>query len=182
MLIPLVAAAVALVVALACYAMVKFYGVVFLGQPREEKLLARRTTPPAGSAWAWRGSRYGRRAMGLFPIPLIDLARPRDAALVGSGLAQTVHANGWLLLSPIGVERASYSPLVFLAGVVAGTLLGLIIARRLYRGTLRRAQAWACGYSGSYRPHAGHRRGIRPADTADLRALLPHHARIALAL
>jgi formate hydrogenlyase subunit 3/multisubunit Na+/H+ antiporter MnhD subunit len=147
MLIPLVAAAVALVVALACYAMVKFYGVVFLGQPREEKLLqAHDATGWERLGLAWFA--LGVVAMGLFPIPLIDLADRVTQRLVGSGLAQTVHANGWLLLSPIGVERASYSPLVFLAGVSAGTLLGLIIARRLYRGTLRRAQAWACGYSG----------------------------------
>ncbi|MGB0126455.1 MAG: hydrogenase 4 subunit B, partial [Rhodocyclaceae bacterium] len=38
MLIPVVAAAIALVGALAGYAMVKFFGVIFLGQPREEKL------------------------------------------------------------------------------------------------------------------------------------------------
>jgi len=68
--------------------------------------------------------------------------------LVGSGLAQTVHANGWFLLAPIAVERASYSPIVFLGGVAAGILLGLLIARRLYRGTLRRAEPWACGYAG----------------------------------
>ena len=35
MLIPLGAAALALTVALAAYVMVKFYGVIFLGQPRE---------------------------------------------------------------------------------------------------------------------------------------------------
>jgi formate hydrogenlyase subunit 3/multisubunit Na+/H+ antiporter MnhD subunit len=147
MLIPLVAAAVALVVALASYAMVKFYGVVFLGQPREEKLLqAHDATGWERLGLAWFA--LGVVAMGLFPIPLIDLVDRVTQGLVGSGLAQTVHANGWLLFSPVGVERASYSPLVFLAGVAAGTFLGLVIARRLYRGTLRRAQAWACGYAG----------------------------------
>jgi formate hydrogenlyase subunit 3/multisubunit Na+/H+ antiporter MnhD subunit len=38
MLIPVVAALIALVAALAGYTMVKFFGVVFLGRPREEKL------------------------------------------------------------------------------------------------------------------------------------------------
>ena len=42
MLVPVAAAAVALAAALAGYVMVKFYGVVFLGQPRELK--------------AWRGA------------------------------------------------------------------------------------------------------------------------------
>ena len=39
MLIPLGAAALALTVALAAYVMVKFYGVIFLGQPREASLV-----------------------------------------------------------------------------------------------------------------------------------------------
>ena len=38
MLLPVVAAAVALIAALAGFAMVKFFGIIFLGQPREEKL------------------------------------------------------------------------------------------------------------------------------------------------
>jgi len=38
MLIPVVAALIALVAALAGYTMVKFFGVIFLGQPREDKL------------------------------------------------------------------------------------------------------------------------------------------------
>ena len=41
MLIPLGAAALALTVALAAYVMVKFYGVIFLGQPREASLVTR---------------------------------------------------------------------------------------------------------------------------------------------
>jgi len=59
-----------------------------------------------------------------------------------------VHANGWVLLAPIGLERASYGPVVFLGGIAAGITLGLLIARRLYRGTLRRGEPWACGYVG----------------------------------
>jgi NADH:ubiquinone oxidoreductase subunit 5 (subunit L)/multisubunit Na+/H+ antiporter MnhA subunit len=148
MLIPLVAAAVALVAALAGYAMVKFYGVIFLGQPREEKLLQAHDAggwQRLGLAWF----ALGVVAMGLFPVPLIDLIDPATRLLVGSGLARTVHANGWVLLSPIGPERASYGPLVFLAGVAAGTLLGLLVARRLFRGALRRAPAWSCGLPGT---------------------------------
>lgn len=38
MLLPTVAGAIALIAALAGFAMVKFFGIVFLGQPREEKL------------------------------------------------------------------------------------------------------------------------------------------------
>jgi len=144
MLIPLVAAAIALVVALAGYAMVKFFGVVFLGRPREEKLLQARDA----GGWERLGLLWfagGVIAMGLFPVLLIDLVDPVTRMLVGGGLAPAVHANGWLLLAPSGIERASYGPLVFLGGVGAATLLGLVIARWLFRGRLRRAPAWACG-------------------------------------
>ena len=55
MLIPVVAALIALVSALSGYVMVKFFGVVFLGQPREEALSRARTTPAAGSALACSG-------------------------------------------------------------------------------------------------------------------------------
>jgi len=162
MLIPLVAAAVALVAALACYAMVKFYGVVFLGQPREEKLLQARDAAPwerLGLAWF----ALGAVALGLFPVPWIDVVDKVTLQLVGSGLAQAVHANGWLLLSPIAPERASYSPTAFLGGVTAGTLLGLLIGRRLYRGALRRAPAWACGHAEA----AAARLAARTQDSAE---------------
>jgi len=144
MLIPLVAAAVALVAALAGYAMVKFFGIVFLGQPREDKLLqAKDATGFERLGLAWFA--LGTLAMGLMPVRLIDLVDPLTRQLVGGGLAAAVHANGWILLAPSGIERASYSPVVFLLGVSAGIALGLLIARRLYHGTRRRAAPWACG-------------------------------------
>ena len=144
MLIPLVAAAIALVVALAGYAMVKFFGVIFLGQPREEKLLQARDA----GAWQRLGLLWfagGVLLLGLLPVLLIDLVDPVTRLLVGSGLAPAVHGNGWLLLSPSGIERASYGPIVFLCGVGAATLFGVFVARGLFPGTLRRAAAWACG-------------------------------------
>jgi len=144
MLIPLVAAAVALVVALAGYAMVKFFGVIFLGQPREDKLLQ---AHDAG-AWERLGLLWfagGVLVLGLMPTLLIELVDPVTRRLVGAGLAPAVHANGWLLLAPSGLERASYGPVAFLCGVGAATLLGVFIARGFFHGTLRRAAAWACG-------------------------------------
>jgi len=44
MLVPIAAAALALSAALSGYVMVKFYGVIFLGQPREENWRRKRTT------------------------------------------------------------------------------------------------------------------------------------------
>jgi formate hydrogenlyase subunit 3/multisubunit Na+/H+ antiporter MnhD subunit len=56
MLVPVVAALIALVAALSGYTMVKFFGVIFLGQPRENNLAQAQRAGP-GSAPAWSGSR-----------------------------------------------------------------------------------------------------------------------------
>ena len=58
MLIPLGAAALALTAALAAYVMVKFYGVIFLGQPREPALLQAHDAGCARARRAWSGSRW----------------------------------------------------------------------------------------------------------------------------
>lgn len=145
MLVPLVAAAVALVAALSGYAMVKFFGVIFLGQPREEKLHHAHDASRLeriGLAWLALAS----IALGLAPIQVIDGIDRVTNLLVGYGLAATVHANGWLVLAPTSIQRASYSPVYFLLVVVASTAFTAITARILYHGRLRRAPAWDCGF------------------------------------
>ncbi len=145
MLVPLVAAAVALVAALSGYAMVKFFGVIFLGRPREEKLQQAHDASRLeriGLAWLAAGS----IALGLFPIQVIDAIDRVTRLLVGYGLAPTVHANGWLLLAPTSIQRASYSPVLFLLVVVASTAFTAITVRIVYHGRLRRAPAWDCGF------------------------------------
>ena len=59
MLIPVVAALIALVAALAGYTMVKFFGVIFLGQPREDKLAQ------AHDAGAWERVGHALAGAGL---------------------------------------------------------------------------------------------------------------------
>ncbi|HEX5128757.1 MAG TPA: hydrogenase 4 subunit B, partial [Usitatibacter sp.] len=111
MLIPIFAAGVALVAALAGYVMVKFFGVIFLGRPREEKLAEARDASGMerlGLLWLAAGCVLA----GLFPVAIIRLVDPIPFALVGRGLAQSGHLGDWLLLAPVSAERASYSPLL----------------------------------------------------------------------
>jgi hydrogenase-4 component B len=145
MLVPLVAAAVALVAALSGYAMVKFFGVIFLGQPREEKLARAHDASRlerVGLAWLAAGC----VVLGLAPIPVIDGIDRVTRLLVNFGLAETVHSNGWLLLAPTSVQRASYSPVLFLAVVAASIAATALTVRILYHGRLRRAAPWDCGF------------------------------------
>ena len=144
MLIPVVAALIALVAALAGYTMVKFFGVIFLGQPREEKLAQAHDAgrwERAGMLWLVAGC----VALGLLPNQFIQLIDPVTQALVHAGLGATVAADGWLL-APAGVARASYGPVIFLFGIAASFALAWLLVRRLYHGRLRRALPWACGF------------------------------------
>jgi hydrogenase-4 component B len=145
MLVPLVAAAVALVAALSGYAMVKFFGVIFLGRPREEKLARAHDASwleRIGLGWLAAGC----VVLGLAPIQVIDGIDQVTRPLVEFGLAQTVHANGWLLLAPTSIQRASYSPILFLTVLAASIAFTALAVRIFYHGRLRRAPAWDCGF------------------------------------
>jgi formate hydrogenlyase subunit 3/multisubunit Na+/H+ antiporter MnhD subunit len=145
MLIPVVAALIALVAALSGYTMVKFFGVMFLGQPREEKLSQ---AHDAGS-WERIGMLWlvaGCVALGLLPTHFIQLIDPVTRLLVSAGLGDTVAASGWLLLVPVDAARASYGPVIFLLGVATSCALAWLLVRGLYHGRLRRSAPWDCGY------------------------------------
>jgi len=145
MLVPVFAAGVVLVAALAGYVMVKFFGVIFLGRPREERLAQ---AHDAGAleriGLAWLGA--GCIALGLFPAAVIEAIDPITIALVGRGLAQSGRAGDWLLLAPVSAERASYSPILVLLMTIAIVLLTIVVVHRWYHGRVRRAAPWDCGY------------------------------------
>ncbi|THF60292.1 hydrogenase 4 subunit B [Pseudothauera rhizosphaerae] len=145
MLVPVVAAAIALVAALAGYVMVKFYGVIFLGQPREPHLAhAHPASPLERAGLVWLGA--GCVLLGLFPVQVIGVIDPVTQVLLGAGVGETVRANGWLFLSPTSLGRASYGPLVFLLVVAFAVALTAWLVHRLYHGRLRRSAPWDCGF------------------------------------
>jgi formate hydrogenlyase subunit 3/multisubunit Na+/H+ antiporter MnhD subunit len=144
MLIPVVAALIVLVAALAGYTMVKFFGVIFLGQPREEKLA---DAHDAGR-WERMGMVWlalGCVALGLLPTRFIQLIDPVTRQLVASGLGVKASANGWLL-APNSLEQASYGPVIFLLGILGSFALAFLLVRGLYHGRVRRSPPWACGF------------------------------------
>jgi hydrogenase-4 component B len=142
MLVPVVAALIALVAALAGYVMVKFYGVVFLGRHREEKLAQAHDAGPwerTGMLWLMAGC----VALGLMPAQALDVLAPVTELLVHASLAGD--GGNWLV-APVSIERASYGPVFFLAGVAASFALAFVLVRRLYHGRVRRAAPWDCGF------------------------------------
>jgi hypothetical protein len=137
------AGVIALAAALAAYVMVKFYGVIFLGQPREKVL------DHAHDAGVWE--RIGMAwlalacvVLGLAPVYVVHQTDFVSHALLGAGLGNA--SANWIFLAPVDIERASYSPLYFLLAVLGVMLLTSVLVRRLYHGRLRRGPAWDCGF------------------------------------
>jgi len=144
MLVPIAAAALVLAVALAAYVMVKFYGIVFLGRPREPNLAyARDAGMLERIALAWLA--VGCLALGIAPAVLIRLLDHVNAMFIGSTVAHAATAS-WLFLAPINADRSSYSPVIVLAVIAGVVLLTIMLVHRIYHGRVRRAPAWDCGF------------------------------------
>ncbi len=145
MLVPIFAAGVVLVAALAGYVMVKFFGIIFLGQPRDDKLAqAHDAGPLERIGLLWLAS--GCVLLGVFPVTVIEVIDPIAAQLLGQSLSQTGRIGNWLLLAPVSPQRASYSPLIFLLVTTLVVVLTIVLVHRLYHARVRRAGAWDCGY------------------------------------
>ncbi len=142
MVIPVAAATVALAAALAAYVMVKFFGVVFLGQPRDPALHdAHEAGWPERLGMFWLAA--GCVLLGLLPTQVIAMLEPVVRMLVGQTLPGS---SSWLMLTPVSTERASYAPLVFFAVVTGVLLLTILWVHRIYHGRVRRSAPWDCGY------------------------------------
>jgi len=144
MLVPVAAAVLVLAVALSAYVMVKFFGVIFLGRPREANLAYAKD---AGTfervALVWLAA--GCVLLGLFPVTVITLLDPINTMLVGASAIRTGESS-WFLLAPINADRSSYSPLIMLVVILAIVLLTVQVVHRYYHGRVRRAPPWDCGF------------------------------------
>ena len=142
MVIPVAAATVALAAALAAYVMVKFFGVIFLGQPRDPALQqAHEASWPERLGMLWLAA--GCVLLGLLPAQVIRWLEPVVLQLTGQRLPSS---GNWLLLTPVSAERASYAPLIFFTVVVGVLALTFLWVRRIYHGRVRRSAPWDCGY------------------------------------
>jgi formate hydrogenlyase subunit 3/multisubunit Na+/H+ antiporter MnhD subunit len=142
MLLPLGAAALALAAALAAYVMVKFYGVIFLGQPRESSL--------ANATDCGRFERLGLLwlasgcvVLGVLPVPVLDLIGAVTGLLIGG--PPPTYGNGLWMLAPVAEHRATYVPAVFLLGVALVVVVAAVGVRALYGRGARRSLPWDCG-------------------------------------
>jgi len=142
-LVPVAAAMLALTGALAAACFVKVYGVAFLGQSRSRHVRRARRVPFS--------MRTGQGVLallcvllGVFPTPFLSLLNGVSQQVLGQGLPQLT-AHGWLWLTPVSPQTASYgAPLV---AVTLSVALGLglwLLGRGVRR--VRRCDAWDCGF------------------------------------
>jgi formate hydrogenlyase subunit 3/multisubunit Na+/H+ antiporter MnhD subunit len=143
MMLPVGAALVALSAALAAYVMVKFFGVIFLGQPREPALARAHDAgvlERIGLVWLAAGC----LALGLLPTYVIGALRTVVAQLSGASLPSG--EAPWWLLVPLPGRRASYSAPVLFIALMAVVVLTVLAVRRFYHHRVRRAAPWDCGF------------------------------------
>jgi hydrogenase-4 component B len=136
MLVPLGAAVLVMSAALAAYVMVKFFGVIFLGQPREASLANAHDAGKLeriGLTWLAVGCVLG----GLLPTQIIGQVSVVTSELLG-------------VPSPVQSRpdrAASYGPLVFLVTTVVVIALTVYLVGLFYHHRVRRGAAWDCGFA-----------------------------------
>jgi formate hydrogenlyase subunit 3/multisubunit Na+/H+ antiporter MnhD subunit len=144
MLLPMGAALVALAAALGGYVMVKFFGVIFLGQPREASLARAHDAgvlERIGLCWLAAGC----LALGLLPAQVIQALRLVGAQLSGATLPAA--PAPWWLLVPLPDRHASYSALILFLAILLVVVLAALGVRLFYHGRVRRAASWDCGFA-----------------------------------
>jgi NADH:ubiquinone oxidoreductase subunit 5 (subunit L)/multisubunit Na+/H+ antiporter MnhA subunit len=150
-LVPLLAAMLALAGALTAMCFVKVYGIAFLGQPRTQRHAPdadRHTGGDAGPherlGMAWLA--LWCIVLGIFPATMVGLLDRVVASVIGSGLPASALESGWLWLTPMRPEQASYSPFIFLVTISVVFAVAFGGVRWIWHGRLRRAPPWDCGF------------------------------------
>jgi hydrogenase-4 component B len=81
--------------------------------------------------------------LGVFPTTVISVLDAIPQQLLGRGLPSAT-AHGWLWLTPISAEVASYSAPLVLAAIALVFVVGWPLLHR--RTRLRRGYPWDCGF------------------------------------
>jgi len=144
-LIPIASAVLALTGALVAATFVKVYGVAFLGLARSRHVRHARK-PPLGMIAGQGLLAILCLLLGILPTWVVGVLESVSRQLFGGVLSQ-VGAHGWLWLTPISSETASYgAPLVvlLLAGI-AGLAIWVLRQNAVHR--VRRCDPWDCGFA-----------------------------------
>ena len=144
LLIPLGAALLALTSALAAACFVKAFGVTFLGHRRGHH---HGIVHEAG--WSMRIgmmlASLSCLALGVLPTVVIQWMDPIAEMLVGGTIAASASGFGWMWLTPIAAERASYSAPIAFLGILAVVIITYVLLHAR-PGAIHRVPLWDCGF------------------------------------
>ena len=142
-IIPVAAAILALTGALAAACFVKAFGVAFLGKPRTRRVAHAREVP-AGMLGGMGILALLCLLLGVFPTSVIKAMTALTMQLVGESLPSAT-AEGWLWLTPISAQVASYSAPFVVAAIAIVFGLGYFFLKR-GAAPARAAAPWDCGF------------------------------------
>ena len=141
--LPIAAALLALTGALAAAAFVKVYGVAFLGKARDRRA-ARVREVPAGMLIGMGLLAVLCLVLGVLPTTIIGVLETVPALLLGQ-TSPNLTQHGWLWLTPVSADVASYSAPLVLAAMVITFFIGRLLLRR-NANPVRRSAPWDCGF------------------------------------
>jgi formate hydrogenlyase subunit 3/multisubunit Na+/H+ antiporter MnhD subunit len=143
--VPAIGALVALAAAFASACFVRLFAIAYLGKPRSQAAAIADETDIAS-----RSAMIGLAALcvivGVLPGFVIDLFAPVSNTLLGARVP-TQAGWSWLTIVPVTASRSSYDPLLIGLFVAISTGLAFVGLRRFGTRGIRRASAWACGYT-----------------------------------
>jgi len=142
-ILPIAAALLALTGALAAAAFVKVYGVAFLGKARDRRA-ARAREVPTGMLIGMGMLAVLCLALGVLPTSVIGVLETVPVLLLGQ-VPASLTAHGWLWLTPVSADVASYSAPLVLAAIVITFIVGRLLLRR-NANPVRRSPPWDCGF------------------------------------
>ncbi|MDX8405912.1 MAG: hydrogenase 4 subunit B [Mariprofundus sp.] len=142
-LVPFSAAMLAFAGALAATCFIKAFGVVFLGQARSE------IAADAHEVDHWMKLGMAIPAvfcllLGVLPSFVIPMLDHVSQLLLQVSLADSIHAHGWLWLTPMDITHASYSAPIALSGMLLLGALAFWVSHSK-GASVRRSVLWSCG-------------------------------------
>jgi len=83
--------------------------------------------------------------LGILPTLFIGWMDTIPVQLVGSTISASAGTYGWLWLTPVAPERASYSGIIVFLGILA-VVAAAYIMLHVKPGAIRRGHVWDCGF------------------------------------
>jgi formate hydrogenlyase subunit 3/multisubunit Na+/H+ antiporter MnhD subunit len=149
-IVPIVAAILALTGALAAACFVRAYGISFLGQPRSRHVRRAREVK-SGMLVAQGTLAVLCLVFGVLPTTFVGIIGTVTESLLDRPIVAATR-HGWLWLTPISPETASYSAPLVMLGVLAALAAWIGVwawlRRRREAKPIVRRDPWDCGFGG----------------------------------